>query len=882
MLHVHLDAPLPATLATGAPTALFVAGWCVSTAGRIDRLELLADGHARPVAAAGRPRLDVARALRPADDPHGGGYASGFWGLVPVGAASPGGVCRVVLRAHVRGGGTEEAPLAELARTSLPAPLELPAPAPADGPLVAICMATFDPPQELLERQIASIRAQTHRNWVCVISDDRSRPERLAALRALVGEDPRFAVTVAPQRLGFYANFERALALAPAAARHVALADQDDAWDPDKLEVLLAGLGDAQLVFSDMRIVARDGRRLAGSYWETRRNEHRDPLSVLVANSVTGAASLLRREVLDAALPFPPAQFAHFHDHWLALVALSLGEIAYVDRPLYDYVQHGSASLGHAAATAMPTLRDRAAKLRQGPRERVRMWRLHFFVDACRLLALAEVLQARTGRRMPRRTRRALALLRRADRSVLPLARLAWRGARELTAQRPATLGAEWHLLWAFAWRHLLDATASEAPRRLRLDAVPPPTLAPRPGWGGLEGTGAQVVAEKVASLALAPADVAPRVNVLVPSIDLKHLFGGYIAKLNLARRLAARGARVRIVTVDPNPPLAPGWRAEVEAFEGLAGLFDEVEVAFGREGGRLEVSPQDRWIATTWWTAHLADAARRELGGGPFLYLIQEHEPFTFPMGTWAALAAGSYELEHRALFSTELLRGWFRARGLGVFAAGAEAGDAASASFQNAITDVTPDGAARLAARAPRRLLVYARPEPHAARNMYELALLALRRALVEGAFDGWALDGIGTVELGRRVDLGGGRVLDMLPRTAQRSYADVLRAHDVGLALMHTPHPSLVPIEMAAAGMRVVTTTFETKTAAAMAAISPNIEAVAPTVEALAAALGRAQDGCGDVVSRLAGADVAWARSWDAALDDALLARVEGLLG
>ncbi len=57
------------------------------------------------------------------------------------------------------------------------------------------------------------------------------------------------------------------------------------------------------------------------------------------------------RELLDHALPFPPAQFAQYHDHWIAPdVALARGEIAFVERPLYDYVQHGAASLGHAAA----------------------------------------------------------------------------------------------------------------------------------------------------------------------------------------------------------------------------------------------------------------------------------------------------------------------------------------------------------------------------------------------------------------------------------------------------------------------------------------------------------------------------------------------------
>ena len=65
------------------------------------------------------------------------------------------------------------------------------------------------------------------------------------------------------------------------------------------------------------------------------------------------------------------------------------------------------------------------------------------------------------------------------------------------------------------------------------------------------------------------------------------------------------------------------------------------------------------------------------------------------------------------------------------------ADDGDAASTSFDNAITAIDPPAAAELAGRSPRRLLFYARPEPHAARNMFELGVLALSRALERGAF-------------------------------------------------------------------------------------------------------------------------------------------------
>ena len=96
----------------------------------------------------------------------------------------------------------------------------------------------------------------------------------------------------------------------------------------------MAGFEGAQLVYSVARVVARDGALIAETWWGARRNNHSDLLSLLVANAVTGAASLFRRDLLDHALPFPPAQFSHFHDHWIGLTALALGEISFVAEPL--------------------------------------------------------------------------------------------------------------------------------------------------------------------------------------------------------------------------------------------------------------------------------------------------------------------------------------------------------------------------------------------------------------------------------------------------------------------------------------------------------------------------------------------------------------------
>jgi glycosyltransferase involved in cell wall biosynthesis len=880
-LEVQLDAPLPDAIAVGGGTALFVAGTCFAPGAAVEALDLVVDGVAQPVLAHSMPRLDTLRALDVQES-----YRSGFWGLARIAPRAGATAVTLGLRARLTGGATAEHDLARIPLATPPEPVTIAAPAPHAGPLVAVCMATYEPPEALVRAQLDSIRAQTHANWVCVISDDCSSPARFAALEALVAGDPRFVVSRSPQRLGFYRNFERALALAPREAEHIALADQDDIWYPDKLAALLAARRDATLVYSDARIVGPDGALVAGTYWGTRENEHDDLLSLLSANAVTGAASLFPRRLLDDVLPFPPGQFAHFHDHWIALVARSLGEIAYVDRPLYDYVQHGDATLGHETATRVVGLRERLAGWRRDPRERVRMWRMHYFVDAARLLQEAAILRARCGERMPGAQRRALDRLERADRSPLAVARLATRGLNDLRRDRPRTLGAEWMLAHAFGWRLLLDRVAGATPdAKLRLDAVPPPALDPRPGAVAPAEPGLRVLTEKIEPLRLAVRDDAPRrINLLIPTIDLAHFFGGYIGKANLALRLARHGARVRLVTVDPVGTLPSDWRAQLEAYAGLDGLFGAVEVAFGRESGGLEVSRDDAWIATTWWTAYVARAAAEALGHDRIAYLIQEYEPFTFPMGSFAALAAGSYDVPHRfALFSTELLRDYFRRHGIGVFRAGRAEGDAASAAFQNAITAIEPPSAAELAARTTRRLLFYARPEPHAARNMYEIGVLALSRAVARGGLAGVELAGIGTVRSRRRVPLGAGRSLELIPRSAQGAYADLLRGHDIGLALMYTPHPSLVPMEMASAGMLTVTNSFENKTPEALAGISANLIAAEPTIDAVADALIAAGEAAGDADRRARGSVVNWSRDWDVsfppALLDALLAHLEG---
>jgi glycosyltransferase involved in cell wall biosynthesis len=202
----------------------------------------------------------------------------------------------------------------------------------------------------MLARQVKSIRQQSYRNWICIICDDGSNKDSLAAIRELVGEDRRFVLREHAENVGFYYNFERSLRFVPVEAAYIALADQDDEWYPGKLAALvdtLDGSPCSLLAYSDMQLCTAEGRLLAKSYWGHRKNQWESLGLMLVANTVTGAACMFRRSLLSQLLPFPQRLGDSFHDHAIACSALAWGEITYLDQPLYDYTQHNANVIGH-------------------------------------------------------------------------------------------------------------------------------------------------------------------------------------------------------------------------------------------------------------------------------------------------------------------------------------------------------------------------------------------------------------------------------------------------------------------------------------------------------------------------------------------------------
>ncbi|MCO1581436.1 glycosyltransferase [Crossiella sp. SN42] len=346
---------------------------------------------------------------------------------------------------------------------------------PGTGPRVAICLASYHPDRRFLAEQLDSIRAQTHDNWVCVISDDGTDPAARSVLGELTEGDPRFVVVEHERNVGFYRNFERALRLAPLDADAIALSDQDDVWDADKLAVQLARLADpkVQLVYCDMRLIDDYGKLIAKTSWDKRRNQWTELDALLMLNTVTGAASLVRADLVrERVLPFPPGTPTAYHDQWIAATALSVGELSFVDRPLQSYRQHGENVTGWMLPWWTSGLPGPVglAELSLGNERRLtpqRREELEHVVEheLRRIAQFASVLLARNEDRLAPADRAELVKLAGVERQLSVLVELAARNGK-----RPETGGTERYFLTAALRWHALRRARRRMPER----TVPP------------------------------------------------------------------------------------------------------------------------------------------------------------------------------------------------------------------------------------------------------------------------------------------------------------------------------------------------------------------------------------------------------------------------
>jgi glycosyltransferase involved in cell wall biosynthesis len=207
-----------------------------------------------------------------------------------------------------------------------------------NAPDISIVVCTYNGARYLRE-QLDSLLRQTLPAREIIIQDDGSRDGTLLILKEYARLHPQIKIYQNPGPHGINPNFFSAMRRA--ACPLIALSDQDDIWEPRKLELQAAAIGDKLLCSGISEPFSDDGYPVS--------SDHRQPnyhaLRVAYIGALPGHTFLMRRELLGY-LP-DGDRCPYLYDWQLQLVASVAESIAYVPQTLVHFRRHAGAATAY-------------------------------------------------------------------------------------------------------------------------------------------------------------------------------------------------------------------------------------------------------------------------------------------------------------------------------------------------------------------------------------------------------------------------------------------------------------------------------------------------------------------------------------------------------
>lgn len=203
-------------------------------------------------------------------------------------------------------------------------------------PLISVALCTYNA-GEFLSPLLESIVNQTWKPIEIICCDDKSTDGTLAELKKFNDQYPGlFKIIENEVNLGYIKNFEKCLSLC--SGEWIAIADHDDIWKSDKIEVLQKSIGDAFMIYSDSVLIDENGEETGKKISDIfRLHDKPFPQAFAFYDFIWGHTTLIKKQLLYYALPVPRNMP---YDSWLAYTAASVSQIRYVDQPLTKWRQH--------------------------------------------------------------------------------------------------------------------------------------------------------------------------------------------------------------------------------------------------------------------------------------------------------------------------------------------------------------------------------------------------------------------------------------------------------------------------------------------------------------------------------------------------------------
>lgn len=207
--------------------------------------------------------------------------------------------------------------------------------------LVSIVVATYNG-AKYLQCQLDSILQQTYSPIEIIITDDASTDDTVSILKQYAAAHDNITLILHNNNLGYIKNFERGMLAAKGI--YISPCDQDDYWQPNKVELMVQQIQNYPMLCADSELVDENLQPI-GKKISTLKNvqTYTNCLVFYTDNYVAGHATLFTNELLKKAIPFNTnIPF----DWWLAYIAATTGGVKYLDKALVKYRNHSNNIIG--------------------------------------------------------------------------------------------------------------------------------------------------------------------------------------------------------------------------------------------------------------------------------------------------------------------------------------------------------------------------------------------------------------------------------------------------------------------------------------------------------------------------------------------------------
>ena len=210
------------------------------------------------------------------------------------------------------------------------------------NPLISVVLATYNG-ESFLEKQLKSLANLSYKNKEIIISDDYSTDDTMKIIEKFIKNFKGCNVIFVRNegKKGLNANFTNAINHAK--GEYIALCDQDDIWEPNKLELLLEHIDEFDVIHGKVIVIDDTDSYYPQPFmhiaYENDKTKYYHFADYVNENFVLGCTTLIRKELIDKILPIPTN--AIYHDWWIMINAILKGKgICYIDKKVINYRQH--------------------------------------------------------------------------------------------------------------------------------------------------------------------------------------------------------------------------------------------------------------------------------------------------------------------------------------------------------------------------------------------------------------------------------------------------------------------------------------------------------------------------------------------------------------